>query len=170
MGQMRQPRTSRRPPGAPTLGRTTARIFYYRPLKKWALDSGRLPAKEEREAFYFFLKADCNGEFSPEAKVWLIPENKYDELVKLVRLNYSEVLLEERPPDRPPPILNKRAGEPAILVFARLTGSRPSTLEEAKKLYRIAAVRLHPDRGGDGDQMAQLNVAWAEVQSELTRA
>jgi hypothetical protein len=39
----------------------------------------------------------------------------------------------------------------------------PSDKAAAKKLYRTAALRLHPDKnGGDGSKMATLNELWGE--------
>lgn len=35
-----------------------------------------------------------------------------------------------------------------------------TTLEEAKKLYKEYAVKLHPDKGGELTEMQQLNIEW----------
>jgi hypothetical protein len=39
--------------------------------------------------------------------------------------------------------------------------------EAAQKAYREAAVRLHPDRGGDMDKMSTVNALWTRIQKEI---
>jgi hypothetical protein len=35
-----------------------------------------------------------------------------------------------------------------------------ASIDDLTQAYRRAAMRLHPDRGGDGEQMARLNAAF----------
>jgi hypothetical protein len=39
--------------------------------------------------------------------------------------------------------------------------------EDAQKAYRSAAIRLHPDRGGDMEQMTKVNSLWTKIQKEI---
>ena len=39
--------------------------------------------------------------------------------------------------------------------------SKEMTLEEVKAAYKVAAMRLHPDRGGSTEAMQELNNAFA---------
>jgi hypothetical protein len=43
------------------------------------------------------------------------------------------------------------------------------SLEALKARYRIAALKLHPDRGGDVEQMKSLNAAFSQLHDLLTR-
>ncbi len=55
-------------------------------------------------------------------------------------------------------------------VFCSMTGLDRSALnlESAKRAYRIATRKYHPDLGGDTKKMAELNVAWTQLQSRLS--
>ena len=39
--------------------------------------------------------------------------------------------------------------------------------EAAQKAYREAAIRLHPDRGGSMEKMAQVNSLWTKIEKEI---
>jgi hypothetical protein len=39
--------------------------------------------------------------------------------------------------------------------------------ESAQKAYRDAAMRLHPDRGGSMEKMAEVNALWTKLEKEL---
>jgi hypothetical protein len=43
---------------------------------------------------------------------------------------------------------------------------RASSTETLKKLFRLMAVDLHPDRGGDVETMKKLNTAWDRIRME----
>lgn len=46
-------------------------------------------------------------------------------------------------------------------------GARPDTaLEDIEAMFRIKAKRLHPDVGGSGDEMKELNEAWERIKAE----
>lgn len=51
-------------------------------------------------------------------------------------------------------------------LFKSITTTDPRVInyDEAKKTYRRACMRLHPDRGGDAQQMSSLNEAWLHIE------
>lgn len=144
----------------------TAKVWYFRPARSWAVETAIIPDKKERDEFFFFFKADCDAEFNSLAKTWLVPEGKYDACLDLLRLNFREVEVEPKPAER------ARATQPMaavridhLAIFIRICGLRPATLAEAKAVYRRTAVALHPDHGGDPSLMSDLNVAWTALQA-----
>src|SRR5271163_929534 len=44
---------------------------------------------------------------------------------------------------------------------------RTIPFEAAQKAYREAALRCHPDRGGNMEQMSKINALWTKLQKEL---
>lgn len=50
----------------------------------------------------------------------------------------------------------------AMLVFMKLL-----PYEAAQRAYKMAAMNLHPDRGGDMESMTRLNQAWSKLEKEL---
>ena len=50
----------------------------------------------------------------------------------------------------------------AMLVFMKLL-----PYEAAQRAYKMAAMNLHPDRGGDMESMTKLNQAWSKLEKEL---
>lgn len=55
-----------------------------------------------------------------------------------------------------------------LAAALRELGADPSaTLAQAKRAFRRAALRLHPDRGGNTEAMAALNAAWRTIQDRF---
>jgi len=49
-----------------------------------------------------------------------------------------------------------------IIAFVKLL-----PYEAAQRAYKMAAMNLHPDRGGDMESMTRLNQAWSKLEKEL---
>jgi hypothetical protein len=46
-------------------------------------------------------------------------------------------------------------------------GGNDQQLSAAKSNYRVLASANHPDKGGDANKMAEINLAWQQAQQEL---
>lgn len=57
----------------------------------------------------------------------------------------------------------------ALTHYGTIGVDRASTTDEIKAAYRAKASEMHPDRGGDADQMAALNVAYEVLMDEASR-
>jgi hypothetical protein len=53
--------------------------------------------------------------------------------------------------------------------YATLGAEREATQSEIERLYKLLAVRHHPDRGGDEEEMKALNEAYAVLRNEASR-
>jgi hypothetical protein len=91
-------------------------------------------------------------------KTWLIDAMFLDVVKQLCDKHLDG--WEEHKPTAPPPQAAMNSG--AFHDFLVLCPT-----DEVKKLYRAAALALHPDKGGDADKMSKLNVAWNAIKTEL---
>lgn len=151
-----------------------AKIFWYGPAAAWAIKAPigyRSIPRDQWDEYVTMLQFACHGSFYKQAKVWIIPDNPEDleEAKKLVQQLFGRFLFQPRISYRP-------LGAPSELShdylteFKELVGygnGHDLTRQEAKKLYRSASMRLHPDIGGDGQKMASLNVAYSKILAEL---
>jgi hypothetical protein len=64
-------------------------------------------------------------------------------------------------------IAAENAEREARRMFLKLTGYTGSNPTEAKAAFRKAALRLHPDQGGNAEEFAKLNEAWECMQKTL---
>lgn len=53
----------------------------------------------------------------------------------------------------------------AYLEFEKITGCRQRGSEEARAAFKTAALRLHPDRGGDAEVFGRLSNAWKTIKT-----
>lgn len=53
--------------------------------------------------------------------------------------------------------------------YATLGVPKEATDAQIKKAFRRKASKAHPDRGGDGEEMAELNAAWACLSDPIRR-
>ena len=53
--------------------------------------------------------------------------------------------------------------------FAVLGVGRDATLDEVRSARRKLAAEFHPDHGGDGERMGEINVAYQEVLAQLSQ-
>jgi hypothetical protein len=101
---------------------------------------------------------------------WTFTEKYYDGTVKFLHLIFgaTEVACVTRAQveaAQQPRMNMQTAGSPtASLCYEFL---KALTYEDAQKAYRSAATRLHPDRGGDMEQMSRVNSLWTKLQKEL---
>lgn len=95
--------------------------------------------------------------WSKEEKVWLVDPAYLDELITVCEPFFDVSVLEPEP-------------EVVVMLPADAGGDPYSTMlrlaspDLCKKIYRLIAAELHPDRGGDASKMTDLNLAWEAIQ------
>lgn len=114
------------------------------------------------EAFIQELKADIpygSRVFLKVEKVWRVDAAYHEDLLSVVKKHFGE-----------PVILDP---EPAQVVVVEGSGKDPfgamlrvAPPEVLKKVYRMIAVEIHPDKGGKPEDMVTLNQAWDAVKKE----
>lgn len=101
-----------------------------------------------------------------DAKAWSFAAgHAHRVLNEARRLGFScrtEGIGEDARRDTPPPRPAYRNTDDAIVAFFRLLP--PDALKAA---YRAAAIKLHPDHGGDEQAMKELNELWQRIEEEL---
>lgn len=113
------------------------------------------------------VKTDPNGK---KDYTWTFTEKYYDGTLKFLQLIYgaSEVAsvtrqqVEAAQQPRMPLSVNGNPLAASCYEFLKAL-----SYEDAQKAYRSAAIRLHPDRGGDMEQMSKVNALWTKLQKEL---
>lgn len=113
------------------------------------------------EAFIQELKADIPYQarvFMKEDKVWRVDAAYHEDLLSVVKKHYGEPTILE--PEETVVVVQGQGNDPfgAMLRFAP-----PEVL---KKVYRLIAAEIHPDKGGKPEDMVTLNSAWAEIKKE----
>ncbi len=111
------------------------------------------------EDFIMDLKNDIPHsarKYNRDEKIWLVEASYAEDLEKIVRKYFGE----------PTVVMNEvhvQAGatEDVYSAFLRVL---PNAV--LIRLYKTAALELHPDRGGDPQVMSQMNAAWAEIKKE----
>jgi len=112
-------------------------------------------------AFVQELKADIPASqraWLGNDKVWRVAAAYHEDVLSVVRSHYGE-----------PTILEQ---ETQVVVVGNTEADAFSTMlklapdEILKKVYRMIAIELHPDKGGKSEDMAALNVAWDEIKKE----
>lgn len=106
--------------------------------------------------------------FDPASKMWTFVERQLAPLQKLfTTLNVQPQIItraQAEAAQQSTPQGPRRGVDIATIAleFIKLAGP-----EAMKKAYRDASLRLHPDRGGNMDQMSTLNAAWARLEKEV---
>jgi hypothetical protein len=101
---------------------------------------------------------------------WTFTEKYFDGTVKFLELIFgkSEIAIITRKQveeaQRPRSAMVSSANPTAQAAFEFL---KAIPYEAAQKAYREAAIRLHPDRGGNMEQMASVNALWTKIQKEI---
>lgn len=117
-----------------------------------------------------FLKRQIphsNRQFDETTKVWTFTEEYLDGTVAFAKLCFgnSEVAITTREmvERTSTPIIASRS--PIGDVCYQFMKAIP--YEAARKAYREAAVRLHPDQGGDMAVMSNVNALWTKIEKEV---
>lgn len=123
---------------------------------------------------YIFMHSPFNREFIDEFKadipanarswmvndkVWRVAASYHEDLLSVVRKHFGEPTVVEPEPQ----VVVQAAGGGDDPYGAMLRVAPPDLL---KKIYRLIAAEIHPDKGGKPDDMVALNNAWAEVKKE----
>jgi len=102
---------------------------------------------------------------------WTFTEKYFDGTVKFLHLVFGsgEVAVITRAQVEAAqapkmPLAGAASNPQAALCYEFL---KALTFEDVQKAYRNAAIRLHPDRGGDMEQMSKVNSLWTRLQKEL---
>lgn len=167
-GRLRRPSwgasyTQRRAPSRP-------RMWYYAPERAWAVRSEYLNDDKAMTRFIFYVKHAYKGVWRNKSKCWLIPEtSNIDGFKKLLEEVYGEFDFVPKMEIPLPPTESVVDHRGIFMSLVGISDMRNMSKGEARKLYILAVKRLHPDvNSGDGQQMASLNVAWREVEKELS--
>ena len=104
--------------------------------------------------------------FDPQTKIWTFVERQLDPLLKFFKLmNVQPTVITKQQTEQASQSSPQQKGIPLeklTLEFVKLIGP-----DAMLKAYRAAAMTLHPDRGGNMDQMSALNAAWDRIQKEV---
>lgn len=90
-------------------------------------------------------------------KAWYIVKDQFDKLVYILNQYFDETILLDFPPT-----------DVATDVYSKLYLIEGAPLEVIQASYRALALKYHPDRGGNEEIMAGINVAYKELLGELT--
>lgn len=129
---------------------------------------------DDIQAVISFLKTIPYGErdYDSVTKVWGIKEPYFAQIKMLLEhVRNFEVTIVEKPE-------NVNTGgflgldstpiDKYIKTYEEVTGVKLSDYDDAKKSYRRACLRLHPDRNPDNEtvaeQMSRLNEAWSQLE------
>lgn len=149
--------------------RQKPKIFFYPPLQRWAIMTPFLKPVVRMREYTFILNFKFEGEYHSAGKVWTIPESHLEEVKQHVEHYFGQFDFNPAKPQLPPKIPTERKID-YLELFCSITGASRSvgqSLQALKALYRQTAARIHPDVvGGDSDKMANLNVAYKELQKE----
>lgn len=95
--------------------------------------------------------------WSPEEKVWMVDPSQDDLIVEIVTKYFGE----------PTVLENKEvvvvAGSEED-VYGQLLRLAPDDV--LKKVYRLIATSLHPDKGGSAQAMTHANQAWGAIKKD----
>jgi hypothetical protein len=118
-----------------------------------------------------FMKASIphsDRNWDPTTKTWTFIEKYLDGVTKFCVIVFGAqevaVLARDKVEGQAKAITTNgySALDSAMLVFMKLL-----PYEAAQRAYKMAAMNLHPDRGGDMESMTRLNQAWSKLEKEL---
>lgn len=91
-------------------------------------------------------------------KVWRIAAAYHEDLLSVIRSHYGEPTVLEQ--ETQVVVVGESGNDP----YSNLLKLAPD--ETLKKIYRMIAAEIHPDKGGKTEDMATLNTAWADIKKE----
>jgi len=122
---------------------------------------------------YIFVKTPYNPEFVQELKadipssmrtwmgvdkVWRIAAAYHEDLLSVVKKHYGEPTILEQ--ETQVVVVGDTGNDP----FGAMLRVAPDDV--LKKVYRMIAAEIHPDKGGAPEAMIVLNTAWSEIKKE----
>lgn len=106
--------------------------------------------------------------YDDQTKIWLFSERYFVPVSNLAKrvygANYVSIMTRQQAEaNNQKSIARGVVGkiEDTFVVFVKLL-----PFGAAAKAYRQAAVEMHPDRGGNPEQMARLNEVWSRIKKE----
>jgi hypothetical protein len=96
-----------------------------------------------------------NRKWDANDKVWKVDVDELDKVDELCRKHFDEVTFIET---------EQPSGEGAPSPYHDMLCDAPD--ETLKRVYRLIAVAVHPDQGGDPAIMSKVNDAWRMIQKE----
>jgi hypothetical protein len=96
--------------------------------------------------------------YLPVDKEWKVEAAYAEDVEKLVRKYFGEPTIVQNEVYVQGPAVS--GDDP----YARFLRACPTPV--LAKLYKVAAIELHPDRGGDANAMAEVNAAWTEIKKD----
>jgi hypothetical protein len=114
------------------------------------------------EAFIQELKADIpygSRVFLKVEKVWRVDAAYHEDLLSVVKKHFGEPTILE--PEVKEVVVVEGASKDPFGAMLRVAPA-----EVLKKVYRMIASEIHPDRGGKPEDMVTLNQAWDAIKKE----
>lgn len=114
------------------------------------------------EAFIQELKADIpygSRIFLKNDKVWRVDAAYHEDLLSVVKKHFGEPVILE--PETKEVVVVQGAGNDPFGAMLRVAPA-----DVLKKVYRMIAVEIHPDKGGKPEDMVVLNQAWDAIKKE----
>jgi len=125
-------------------GRTTGFLFLEAPYNKEFLDSLKASVPQSKRVW------DNND------KAWYVVRDQFDKLSHLLDMYYDETILVDFP-----------AAQVSSTAWARLYLVENAPLEVVRAVFKVLAMKHHPDKGGDAGTMQVINDAYKEILGEL---
>lgn len=98
--------------------------------------------------------------YDSTTKIWAVAESHLETVLELMRhMEWKPTVVTRKEVEEKNPYHGDVPLEKVALAFFQLVPQDVMT-----KAYKHAALMLHPDRGGNGTDMAALNAAWTRLQ------
>jgi hypothetical protein len=114
------------------------------------------------EDFIQELKADIPYQarvFLKVEKVWRVDASYHEDLLSVVKKHFGEPTILE--PETKEVVVIEGANKDPFGMMLRVASS-----DLLKKVYRMIAAEVHPDKGGKPEDMVTLNQAWDAIKKE----
>lgn len=98
--------------------------------------------------------------YDPTTKIWAVAETECSTVLELMQgMGWRPEIVTREEVEKESPFRGDVPLEQVALAFMKLIPR-----EVMSKAYKQAVLLLHPDRGGDGVRMTELNAAWTRLQ------